>query len=215
MLNDVIFNDEKSAYDEWNIVLTKPEIPLPAPKTSSVDIKGANGLLDLSEALTGDIVYNNRTLKLTFEMMDDTDFYDLISNISNYLHGKVVTVRLTKDNDYYYIGRASINNWECIKRKGIIVITVDCEPFKYAVTETIRTINVIHETKTISLPNNRKRVCPIIDATGIVKLIIDDVEYDLLEGQQQLINFMLVEGDNIVKISGNGTVKITYRQGAL
>ena len=39
MLNDVIFNDEKSAYDEWNIVLTKTEIPLPTPKTSSVDIK--------------------------------------------------------------------------------------------------------------------------------------------------------------------------------
>ena len=92
MLNDVIFNDEKSAYDEWNIVLTKPEIPLPEPKTSTVDIKGANGLLDLSEALTGDILYNNRTIKLNFEMMDDTDFYDLISDISNYLHGRVVTV---------------------------------------------------------------------------------------------------------------------------
>ena len=49
----------------------------------------------------------------------------------------------------------------------------------------------------------------------LVKLIIDNVEYDLVEGQQQLINFMLVEGDNVVKISGNGTVKITYRQGAL
>ena len=215
MLNDVIFNDEKSAYDEWNIVLTKPEIPLPEPKTSTVDIKGANGLLDLSEALTGDILYNNRTIKLNFEMMDDTDFYDLISDISNYLHGRVVTVRLTKDEDYYYIGRASINNWECVKRKGIIVITVNCEPFKYAVQETIRTVNVIHETKTITLPNSRKRVCPNIEATGTVKLIIDDVEYDLVEGQQQLINFMLVEGDNIVKISGNGTVRITYRQGAL
>ena len=215
MLNDVIFNDEKSAYDEWNIVLTKPEIPLPEPKTSTVDIKGANGLLDLSEALTGDILYNNRTIKLNFEMMDDTDFYDLISDISNYLHGRVVTVRLTKDEDYYYIGRASINNWECVKRKGIIVITVNCEPFKYAVQETIRTVNVIHETKTITLPNSRKRVCPNIEATGTVKLILGDAEYDLVEGQQQLINFMLVEGDNIVKISGNGTVKITYRQGAL
>ena len=215
MLNDVIFNDEKSAYDEWNIVLTKPEIPLPEPKTSTVDIKGANGLLDLSEALTGDILYNNRTIKLNFEMMDDTDFYDLISDISNYLHGRVVTVRLTKDEDYYYIGRASINNWECVKRKGIIVITVNCEPFKYAVQETIRTINVVHETKTITLPNSRKRVCPNIEATGTVKLILGDAEYDLVEGQQQLINFMLVEGDNIVKISGNGTVRITYRQGAL
>ena len=215
MLNDVIFNDEKSAYDEWNIVLTKPEIPLPEPKTSTVDIKGANGLLDLSEALTGDILYNNRTIKLNFEMMDDTDFYDLISDISNYLHGRVVTVRLTKDEDYYYIGRASINNWECVKRKGIIVITVNCEPFKYAVQETIRTVNVIHETKTITLPNSKKRVCPNIEATGTVKLILGDSEYDLVEGKQQLINFMLVEGDNIVKISGNGTVVITYRQGAL
>ena len=215
MLNDVIFNDEKSAYDEWDIALTKVEIPLPAPKTSTVDIKGANGLLDLSEVLTGDIVYGNRTMKLTFEMLDDTDYYGLISNISNYLHGRVMSVRLTRDGDYYYIGRASINSWECIKRKGTIVITVDCEPYKYAVTETVRTINVVDETKTITLPNSRKRVCPNIDVTGTVKLILGDVEYDLEEGQQQLINFMLVEGDNIVSISGDGTVKITYRQGAL
>ena len=64
MLNDVIFNDEKSAYDEWNIVLTKADIPLPEPKTSLVEIKGADGLLDLSEVLTGDICYNNDSLSL-------------------------------------------------------------------------------------------------------------------------------------------------------
>ena len=55
MLNDVIFNNEKSAYYDWAIVLTKADIPLPSVKTSSVDIKGANGILDLSEVLTGDI----------------------------------------------------------------------------------------------------------------------------------------------------------------
>ena len=215
MLNDVIFNDIKSAYNEWNIVLTKTEIPLPLPKTSTVDIKGADGLLDLSEVLTGDILYNNRQIKLTFEMMDDTDFYELITNISNYLHGRIVTVRLTKDDMYYYRGRASINEWECVKRKGIIVITVDCEPYKYALYETVRSISVNNQTKTISLPNSRKRICPNISVTGTVKLIIGDVEYDLAEGYQQLINFMLIEGDNIVKISGNGTVVFTYRQGAL
>lgn len=214
MLNDVIF-DKKSAYDEWNIVLTKHDIPLPAPKISTVDIKGADGLLDLSEVLTGDILYNNRTLKLTFEMMDDRDYFELITNISNFLHGRVVTVRLTKDSDFYYTGRASINQWECIKRKGVIVITVDCEPYKYALYETVRTITVNNQTKTISLPNSRKRVSPIIDATGTVTLTFGGVEYDLAEGKQQLINFSLVEGDNVVKISGNGTVKITYRQGAL
>ena len=215
MLNDVIFNDEKSAYDEWNIVLTKADIPLPEPKTSLVEIKGADGVLDLSEVLTGDILYNNRTITLTFEMMDDTDYYDLISNISNYLHGKKVTISLTNDEDYYYVGRASINQWQCIKRKGIIVITVDAEPYKYSVTETTMIVNVVNQTKTITLQNSRKRVCPILNVTGTITLTISGVNYKLAEGKQQLSNFKLVEGNNVVKVSGNGTLTITYRQGEL
>lgn len=215
MLNDVIFNNEKSAYDDWNIVLTKAEIPLPTPKTSIVDIKGADGVIDLTEALTGDVQYNNRPIKLTFEMMDDTDYSTLISDISNYLHGKVVTVTLSNDDDYYYRGRATINQWECVKRKGKIVIQIDSEPYKYLVTETVRTITVNNQTKTITLPNSRKRVCPNLNVTGTVTLTVNGVTYELAEGKQQLVNFILVEGNNAIKISGNGTITITYRQGAL
>ena len=215
MLNDVIFNDEKSAYDEWNIVLTKADISLPKPKTSLVEIKGADGVLDLSEVLTGDILYNNRTITLTFEMMDDTDYYDLISDISNYLHGRIVTITLTNDEDYYYVGRASINKWQCVKRKGTIVITVDAEPYKYSVTETTMIVNVANQTKTITLQNSRKRVCPMLNVTGTITLTINGVQYELAEGKQQLSNFRLVEGNNVVKVSGNGTLTITYRQGEL
>ena len=215
MLNDVIFNNEKSAYYDWNIVLTKAEIPLPTAKTSTVNIKGSDGVLDLSEVLTGDIVYNNRTIKLTFEMMDDTDYYNLISEISNYLHGKRITVNLTNDEDYYYVGRASISNWECVKRQGKIVIDVDCDPYKYAVTETTMIVNVANQTKTITLLNSRKRVCPNLNVTGTITLTIDDAEYELSEGQHQLVNFRLIEGNNTIKVSGNGTVVISYRQGAL
>ena len=203
MLNDVIFNDEKSAYDEWNIVLTKADIPLPKPKTSLVEIKGADSVLDLSEVLTGDILYNNRTITLTFEMMDDTDYYDLISDISNYLHGRIVTITLTNDEDYYYVGRASINKWQCVKRKGTIV------------TETTMIVNVANQTKTITLQNSRKRVCPMLNVTGTITLTINGVNYKLAEGKQQLSNFRLVEGNNVVKVSGNGTLTITYRQGEL
>ena len=215
MLNDVIFNDEKSAYDEWNIVLTKADIPLPEPKTSLVEIKGADGVLDLSEVLTGDILYNNRAITLTFEMMDDIDYYDLISNISNYLHGRIVTISLTNDEDYYYVGRASISQWQCSKRQGIIVITVDAEPYKYSVTETTMIVNVANQTKTITLQNSRKRVCPMLNVTGTITLTINGVQYELAKGKQQLSNFRLVEGNNVVKVSGNGTLTITYRQGEL
>ena len=215
MLNDVIFNDEKSAYDEWNIVLTKADISLPKPETSLVEIKGADGVLDLSEVLTGDILYNNRAITLTFEMMDDTDYYDLISDISNYLHGRIVTITLTNDEDYYYVGRASINKWQCVKRKGTIVITVDAEPYKYSVTETTMIVNVANQTKTITLQNSRKRVCPMLNVTGTITLTINGVNYKLAEGKHQLSNFRLVEGDNVIKVIGNGTLTITYRQGEL
>ena len=215
MLNDVIFNNEKSAFYDWNIVLTKADIPLPAPKTSTVDIKGADGVLDLSEVLTGDVLYNNRTIKLIFEMLNDNDYYGLITEISNYLHGQKIKFTLNNDEDYYYIGRATINQWECVKRKGTIVISVDCEPYKYAVIETIKKVQVSNQTKTVTLSNSRKTVCPTLTVTGTITLTINGVQYELAVGEQQLINFRLVEGNNVVKVSGNGTLTISYRQGAL
>ena len=215
MLNDVIFNNEKSAFYDWNIVLTKADIPLPAPKTSTVDIKGADGVLDLSEVLTGDVLYNNRTIKLTFEMLNDNDYYGLITEISNYIHGQKIKFTLNNDEDYYYIGRATINQWECVKRKGTIVISVDCEPYKYAVIETIKKVQVSNQTKTVTLSNSRKTVCPTLTVTGTITLTINGVQYELAVGEQQLINFRLVEGNNTIKVSGNGTLTISYRQGAL
>lgn len=215
MLNDVIFNNDKSALDDWNIVLTKKEIPLPSIKTSTVDIKGADGVLDLSEVLTGDIKYGNRVLKLTFEVINNTDFNEVMYDVSNYLHGKKVTVRFSDDELYYYVGRASINSWECVKRKGKVVITVDCEPYKYAIRESNVNIILENEEKTINLHNERKVVCPLIDVNGTISLFVDDVEYELSEGKQQLINFLLFEGHNLVKVKGTGTIKISYRMGCL
>ena len=84
MLRDVIFNNgEKSAYYDWNIVLTKTEIPLPKEKRHTVDIIGADGVLDLSEVLSGELKFQNRTVKLTFEVMDDTMFEVTLAEISN------------------------------------------------------------------------------------------------------------------------------------
>ena len=215
MLHDVIFNNEISAYEDWNIVLTKIELPPPEPKTMSVEIKGADGELDLSEVLTDDIKFKNRTIKLTFEVMDDKQYYSITSEMAKYLHGKMVTVRLNDDEDYYYTGRASINSWECVKRKGTIVVSVDADPYKYDVIERIFNVNLNNETKTIVLINGRKHICPILDVTGSVTLIWEGESYTLLEGKQQMLRFILKEGNNTVSFTGTGTVKITYRRGEL
>lgn len=215
MLNDVIFNNEKSAYYDWSIVLTKASIPLPSVKTSSVDIKGADGILDLSEVLTGDVCYSNRDIKLTFSMMEDVDYYSTVSDIANYLHGKKVTMKLTNDDEYFYSGRAVINQWDYSPGKGKLVIAISADPYKYSVTESNVVVNLNNETKSLTLPNKRMRVSPTLVVTGSVTMTFEGKTYTLQTGEQQLLNFLLSEGDNIVTFSGTGSVKITYRQGAL
>ena len=215
MLNDVIFNNEKSAYYDWNIVLTKASIPLPSIKTSTVDIKGANGILDLSEVLTGDVCYSNRNIQLTFAMMEDKDYYSTMTDIANYLHGKKFTLKLTNDDEYFYSGRAVISMFEYSYGKSSLVIKMSADPFKYSVTESNAFVNLNNETKSLVLPNKRMRVAPTLVVTGSVTMTFEGKTYTLQAGEQQLLNFVLSEGNNTVSFSGTGSVKITYRQGAL
>lgn len=215
MLNDVIFNNEKSAYYDWNIILTKASIPLPSVKTSAVDIKGANGVLDLSEVLTGDVCYGNRDIELAFAMLEDEDYYSTVSKIANYLHGKRVTMKLTNDEDYFYSGRTAISDWEYSPGKGMLVIAMSADPFKYSVTESNVFVNLNNETKSLTLPNKRMRVSPTLIVEGSVTMTFEGKTYSLQTGEQQLLNFVLSEGNNNVSFSGTGSVKINYRQGAL
>lgn len=215
MLHDVIFNNEKSAYEDWNIVLTKVELPPPTPKLISVEINGADGELDLSEVLSDDIKFTNRMIKLTFEVMNDAEYNSITSELAKYLHGKTVTVRFSDDEDYYYTGRAVINSWECIRRKGTIVVSINADPYKYEVTERVINVTLNNGTKTMILINGRKHICPIIDVTGSVSLVWEGKTYTLSTGKQRVLDFVLKEGKNNVSFTGTGTVKITYRRGEL
>lgn len=213
MLNDVIFNDKSARYD-WNIVLTKAVIPLPSVKSVMVDIKGADGILDLSEVLTDDVVYSNRNIKLTFALMDVNDYPTLISEISNYIHGKKIKISLMTDSEYYYVGRAYIDQYECANNVGTIVIGMSAEPYKYYKNETVCILTVNGNT-TVKLNNDRMRVLPTLTVSGTVTMSFEGKEYQLSEGEQQILNFTLKEGDNLVTFSGTGAVKINYRKGRL
>lgn len=214
MLNDVLFNDI-SAMNDWNIVLTKTDITPPKVKTSIVNIKGADGILDLSEALNGDVIYDNRDIKLTFSLMDMREYSTLISKISNAIHGKKVKLRFTIDDEYYYEGRAQISQWESSKNIGKIVVNVNADPFKYRLYETSVTVALNGKEKVVHLQNDRMRVSPTLTALGKITITYDKTTSTLKEGEQQLVDFSLKEGDNVVKLNGNGSVNISYRRGTL
>ena len=54
----------KHSYRDWGLLLkSRPVISPPSPKTVYVDIPGSNGVIDLTESLTGDVKFDNRTIK--------------------------------------------------------------------------------------------------------------------------------------------------------
>ena len=212
MIHDVIFtpantNMEISAYDEWKIVLTSVENTLPEPKTITVDIKGSDGLLDLSEAASGDVRYTNRKLKLTFELLNVNNYDKLMTDIGNAIHGRMVKVQLTSDDNYYYEGRATISKWECRKRKGTIVVDVDAYPFKINVRDIVRTFTISSDGSISLNVETRKIIVPELEVTG--SLTLNGVS--LTAGKQKYPEIVLKNGTNTFTVSGTGTVKFIYR----
>ena len=73
-LNGVIFtswntNISKHSHTDLGVILTEQNIGLSSPKIYIVSIEGMDGSLDLSECF-GEMKYENRTLKFTFESIN-------------------------------------------------------------------------------------------------------------------------------------------------
>jgi len=63
---DISFNGVHSWNDLYLIPLERPVIPPPEVKTNLVDIPGGNGSIDLTNALTGEPCYKDRTGSIEF-----------------------------------------------------------------------------------------------------------------------------------------------------
>lgn len=214
MINSVYFGD-KHSFDDWKLARIYKEIQLPQPKISKIELDGADGDIDLSEVLCGEINFKNRVITFEFEMLDDySNFYDRIREIANYLHGRKLKIILTDDPDYYYIGRCAIDEWSSDKRIGKIVIKCDCEPWKYSLEETVFTRN-INGTEIVEIIGKRQTVCPIIKTTSDMIITFENEEYSITTGECQILNIQIREGLNKFKISGNGTITIKYQEGEL
>lgn len=77
--------------NDMGIYLTNADIGTPDARTNYVKVPGRDGLLDLTESLTGDIRYGNREIKLSFateKRISQKDWQDLLSYVSNVLHGQ-------------------------------------------------------------------------------------------------------------------------------
>lgn len=212
-MKGVLFGN-KHTYDDWDLVLTNKALGLPTPKTSSVDVEGADGYIDTSEVLSGEIKFNNRNLVFEFTMTTDYEEYnELITDIANYLHGKKLKIILDEDDNYYYYGRCSINQWTSDKRIGKIVINCDCDPYKYSLRPYVTTATISGKTY-VKVIGKRMTVTPIIEVSQEMTITVGGRDRTLYPSRKnEILDLFIKEGVNTLVFDGNGEVKITYTGG--
>lgn len=228
----------KHSYRDWGLLLkSRPVISPPSPKTVYVDIPGSDGIIDLTESLTGDVKFDNRTITCEFVVLDARNRWsDIYSEIMDYLHGQQMKVRLDEDPTYYYEGRLQVNEWKSDKVTSTITIEGDVEPYKMEMfssledwewdsfnfeTGIIRDYKEIRvdESLTFTIEGRRKSVVPSFtvvsdDGSGL-QVRFNGTTYDLPDGTSRVLNIVIKNDTNTLYFTGNGTVSIDYRGGRL
>lgn len=125
-----------NTWDDWHLIPSmRPVFVPPQKKTNFLDIPGGNGLVDLSEALTGYPTYNNREGTMEFYMANDYgDWAARRTEVAEYLHNhSLIDCVLEDDPGYYYEGFIGISEWPSEKNWGRIVFSYNVKPYKYNV----------------------------------------------------------------------------------
>lgn len=226
---------EKHTLKDWNLGWVAITLGFPEAKTYEQDIPGADGVLDLTEAMApGDVKYKNRTLSLEFEV-PDKDFYEwsrLLSKIANYLVGQRLRIILDSDPLFYYIGRLTMDAEKTDKENSKLVLSGEVDPFKYELYSSLEdwiwdTFNfetgLIREYKDIPVNGTydlniyglRKKIVPVIECSVAMQVTYKGITYSLPAGKSKVFDIWLGAGENILTFTGNGTVSVDYRGGSL
>jgi hypothetical protein len=208
--------DKFNTFYDWKSIITDKSITDPEPKTNLIELDGMSGTLDLSEALTGEITYKDRIISASF-LTDVGNYKDrdkLLKEIKSNLHGKKVKIIEPDDIEHYYIGRIKFNNSTNNLAYATLGFEATCEPWRYAINETVRRVNLTNfETISLILTNRGvKTICPDINVAGNITLTIDGVSKSLSEGDYKITNLKLKKGNTLVTVSGLGSITFTYRE---
>lgn len=203
----------KHSYDDWNLILTDRDISLPEPNRFTVEVPGANGKLDFTEAITPNITYKNRKISYTFKVKGGpTEWDEMIREIAGYLHGQKMQVVEDVDDDWMWDGFWTLDKFKSDRHVGTIAIKGDVYPYKLRIDETEKTIT---GNGTLNCTNDRMQVTPTITNTASATIVFNGKSVTLAAGTHKVADFVLEEGDNTFTITSTGTTKFQYREGAL
>lgn len=216
-LRGVQFGEYHTA-DDWSLIMHEKTVSPPVPKTNYVSVPGRDGDLDLTEALSGVVNYQDRTASFVFLLTNGShaDRENLISEIVGVLHGQSMEIIDTDDYpDYYMTGRLSVTGVSNNNAYGIIEIEAVCNPWRYAINQTVRSVTVATKDGTVPVVltnSGYKTVIPTITVTGSITLTYGTTSTVLSDGTYTLPSLRLTPGVNSLSVAGSGTIQFAYTE---
>jgi phage-related protein len=218
------------SYDDLGLTLTEIEITPPEPKTYRVSLPGADGDIDLTEALTGDIKYNTRTISIVFGVIGDwQDVLNKYSEVQNSIHGRHFDeIIFDDDANYYHVGRVAATALGADPLIGTITVQCIVDPYKYDWGDDWLwdpfnfDTEVINEVGNLTVSGNldvmyigkRRKYTPSITVSSAMQVEYNGVTYSLEKGKNKILDIQFTEGENYLTFTGNGTVSIENKGGS-
>lgn len=205
------------SHDDLQLILKNKEMGSPPIKENKIDRPGADGVIDQTEFF-GEPKFDNVVHKFEFSsMIPQGEFPAQHSRIKSAIHGRRLRIIDDDDPAFFWLGRCKVSPFTASRTIGTVGVECDCEPYKYKQEKTVVTRS-IDGAQTITLTNGRKRALPevTIETEGTLHIVYQTTNvWDLGSGSFTLPELELVEGDNLVEVSGTGSITFTWQEGVL
>lgn len=202
------------SYNDFGLLLQSKEIGSPAIKVNKIDIPGADGELDMTDYFGG-AKYENAKHKFEFvTLAPRTEHLSLFSTIKNAIHGKKGRIIIDGDSSFYYVGRCHVSSFTNDKGAGFVTVECDCEPYKYKLEKTTVT-KAVNGTETFTLTNGRKRAVPTITTTATMTISFGGGMWTNSAGTFIIPELELLDGENHIAVTGDGSITFTWQEGDL
>ncbi len=200
---------------DLGLVFNERTISPPEPKLVQIELLGSSDVIDVTEIISGDVEYKQRTITIRLKSGTGRDnYHSEQSTLENYIHGKKLKIIFNKDPEFYWIGRISVSNTDPEIFGSTITITATVDPYKYKIVPDQYDFTV-EGTYELTLVGSRKRTCPIIMTDTAMTVTYLENTYDLIVGENTILDIFLGEGDHVLTFTGAGIVSVIYDGGSL
>ena len=235
---DVLTGESKHTYRDFGLYPSEVNMPSPpGVQTQFIEIPGMDGTLDATEALDGNVHYEDRDYEQKYvDLNGRARWHTRYSEILNFIHGKQLRMILDDDPEWFYVGRFELDDPAPKNYKNTLEITATLKPYKYAINSTLDDWlwdpfsfenGIIREYKDIAVDNSTTITIvgssmPVVPAITVASedesgldLVYNGETYHLSDGVNRIVTMTLTAGEHQLTFIGIGLVSIDFREGSL